>query len=232
MTAETGLNGQIFNAFSGADITAIITYKTPSGATKQRVIGTLTSITVSVTREIAPIWTMNDATFRAVARGKRSIAGTMTFTVFDRDPLVRDLFSSDDLEPNGFQDATAQEVQAYFNGSNRLNTTDTLGLGTVEQSVAAANTLNRAIFQSKKRYADQLPPFDVTISMLNETGAASVAAIRQIYIVSQGVGVGINDLETDQVYSYIARYYEPLTPIGSNKTNGSGVYKLGTWNDR
>lgn len=67
-----------YTSFSGADIVATF---------GNVVVGELQSITYSVTREKAPIYTMGSPNPRSFSRGKRGIAGSMVFTVFDRSAL-------------------------------------------------------------------------------------------------------------------------------------------------
>ena len=83
MAAETN-NSNInkylntYTTFSGADIVATF------GGIE---IGALSGITFSVTREKAPIYTMGSPNPRSFSRGKRGIAGSLIFTVFDRPAL-------------------------------------------------------------------------------------------------------------------------------------------------
>lgn len=211
-----------FSSFTGADIQAVITYRLPgdtSNQFKQKLIGTLSAITVSVVREVNPLWSMGSSDFRAVARGKRSVSGTLTFTVFDRDPLVRDLFDVSDFQQMNREYATAA-ASTNVEANNLLAGPDGALAGAgYNRAIQAASALRGIVAKQVRRYADQLPPFDVTISMTNEVGASSVAAVRNIYIVSQGSGWSTHDLESDQVYSYIARYYEPLTSIADRSSN-------------
>lgn len=65
-------------SMSGVDITAVI---------DQVVVGTLQAISWSITREKAPIYTMGDPNPRSFSRGKRGIAGSMTFITMDRTAL-------------------------------------------------------------------------------------------------------------------------------------------------
>jgi hypothetical protein len=67
-----------YTTFSGADIVATF------GGIE---IGALSGITFSVTREKAPIYTMGSPNPRSFSRGKRGIAGSLIFTVFDRPAL-------------------------------------------------------------------------------------------------------------------------------------------------
>ena len=71
-----------YNSFSGVDIHALF-----AGS----VIGEIQGISFTVSREKAPIYTMGRADPRAFCRGKRGIAGTVIFTVFDRQILLEAL---------------------------------------------------------------------------------------------------------------------------------------------
>ena len=69
-----------YTSFSGIDITATFD-NVP--------IGTLQGISYSVTREKSPIYTIGYANPRSFSRGKRGIAGSMIFTLFDRSALYQ-----------------------------------------------------------------------------------------------------------------------------------------------
>src|SRR3989304_2550589 len=64
-----------FNSFSGVDI---------KGVFGNKVIAELQAVSYSITREKAPIYTMGSADPRSFSRGKRGIAGTLVFVMFDR----------------------------------------------------------------------------------------------------------------------------------------------------
>ena len=83
-----------YTSFSGCDITA---------AFNGKIIGELQGITYSVSREKAPIYTMGSAEPRSFSRGKRGIAGTLVFTVFDRDALIEEFKDKLNGETLGIQ---------------------------------------------------------------------------------------------------------------------------------
>ena len=64
-----------YTTFSGVDITALADDKT---------MISLSGISVSITREKTPVYTFGSAAPRSVSRGKRGIAGSFVFTLFDR----------------------------------------------------------------------------------------------------------------------------------------------------
>lgn len=180
-----------YTSFSGADI--ICTFA-PDGQSP-RVIGELQAITYSVTREKAPVYTMGSPDPRSFSRGKRGIAGSLVFTVFDRDALI-----------GAMQEQT-------FNSKNNTNTNvssvdkwrdhvDVREDGTVVQRQAAIE------------YADQVPPFNITISFVNEYGQSAVMRIIGVEILNEGSGMSIDDITTDKACTFVARRIEHMKAIG------------------
>lgn len=58
--------------------------------------------------------------------------------------------------------------------------------------------------------SDMLPPFDVTISFANESGSFSKLKIYGITIVDEGATMSVDDLITEQTFTYMARGLQPL----------------------
>ena len=58
--------------------------------------------------------------------------------------------------------------------------------------------------------SDMLPPFDVTISFANESGSFSKLKIYGITIVDEGSTMSVDDLITEQTFTYMARGIQPL----------------------
>lgn len=75
---------QTLTSFSGADLVATFANK---------VIGELQQISWAVQRDKAPVFTCGSPDARSFSRGKRGLAGSMVFAVFDHDALVQALQS-------------------------------------------------------------------------------------------------------------------------------------------
>lgn len=73
---------QTLTSFSGADLVATFANK---------VIGELQQISWAVQRDKAPVFTCGSPDARSFSRGKRGLAGSMVFAVFDHDALVQAL---------------------------------------------------------------------------------------------------------------------------------------------
>jgi hypothetical protein len=58
--------------------------------------------------------------------------------------------------------------------------------------------------------ADMLPPFDVVLTFFNEYGLAAKMKLFGITIVDEGQTMSVDDLITEQTYTYMARGIQPL----------------------
>jgi len=93
-----------YTTFSGIDITAIF---------DNLILATLSGIATSLTREKVPVFTVGSANARSISRGKRACAGSIQFTLFDRDAFYS-LF----MDSNHYYYAHADEVNSHTNPVN------------------------------------------------------------------------------------------------------------------
>ena len=188
-----------YNSFSGVDIKA-----TFGGV----VIGELQGISYSVTREKAPIYTMGSADPRSFSRGKRGIAGTLIFTVFDRSALLTTFESMQDK--SGWFFAHDTDVQKH--------TSDEEKSAQVWQDVNTDNSWQPAW------YTDQIPPFDIVLTAANEYGQIAQMSLRGVEVLNEGSGMSIDDIVTEQQMTFVAREVNPwvasASDVGSKTTWG------------
>lgn len=59
--------------------------------------------------------------------------------------------------------------------------------------------------------ADMIPPFDMVLTFSNESGAASKLRIMGVQIIDEGQTMSIDDLVTEQTFSFMARGIQPMT---------------------
>lgn len=210
--------GQSYNSFSGVDIKAVF---------NNVVIGELQAISYSITREKAPVYTMGSADPRAFSRGKRGIAGTLIFIVFDRSALVGTFGVFTPADKSGQR----LNFQADKDEIRPLDTTPDINQGIAESRSlldAARNESPLSNVGSDQAivapwYADQIPPFDITLAAANEYGALAVMRIFQVEILNEGYGVSIDDIVSEQQMTYIARQV-----IGWQGISNPHIDKVGT----
>jgi len=178
---------QTFNSFSGVDIQPIF---------QGKAIGEIQAISYSINREKAPIYTMGKADPRSFARGKRGIAGSLIFIVFDKHSLLerfKDSVFSADKDETGLR--------------NKPSATELFGDVQLDGGAASGNSFNQE--EVAPWYADQIPPFDVVLAAANEYGAQATMRIFGIELLNENSGVSIDDIVTEQQYTYIARSITP-----------------------
>lgn len=169
-----------YTSFSGSDIVATFDGK---------VVGELQAISFSVTREKAPIYTMGDPNPRSFSRGKRGIAGSLVFSVFDRDSLAALKADSDH-----------KYYTPYANTQSPMR---------VDEWSATQDANNR-FEQVEAMYADQIPPFDITITFRNEYGQSAKMTIYGVEILNEGMGLSIDDITTEKACTFVARKIDPM----------------------
>jgi hypothetical protein len=106
---------QTLTSFSGADLVATFANK---------VIGELQQISWAVQRDKAPVFTCGSPDARSFSRGKRGLAGSMVFAVFDHDALVSALQTVwEDIAPSAMFSAKANlmETASSENFTNALD---------------------------------------------------------------------------------------------------------------
>jgi hypothetical protein len=203
--------GKGYNSFSGVDIKAVFASK---------VIAELQAISWSITREKAPIYTMGQADPRAFSRGKRGIAGTLIFIVFDRSVLLGTLgmFAAED--PGLYFLSDKDDVKPADAGSHDLATTNlasalsgNAGATVQGQESELLTSIEDDQEGSLAWYADQIPPIDITLAAANEYGSLAVMRIFGVEIMNEGCGVSIDDIVTEQQHTYVARTIIGWRPV-------------------
>lgn len=177
-----------YTSYSGCDIVATITI--PNFASQPLVIGELQTISYSIHREKSPVRTLGRANPVGFTYGTRTIAGSLIFTVFDKN-LVYKIVR---LIKEGL--STQKNLQDYGN--------NIMGPGVSVLTPSAIDTYIQRIETSRAFVMDEMPPFDVTISFMNEYGHSSKLVIKGIVIVDEGQVMSIEDMITENTMSYMA----------------------------
>ena len=206
MSAESYM--KTYSTFGGCDIVATFNGK---------VIGELQAITYSLTREKVPVYTMGSAEPRSFSRGKRGIAGNLVFVSFNRDALLSELgdksiskYKANDAawlqnDREAAQFISIEQWDAFM--SDLANPNGTSGAGEV------GNTTSLVTDDAKPRYADEVLPFDITISLANEYGNKAVTVIYGVEILNEGIGFSIDAPTSERAYTFVARSVDTMTPV-------------------
>lgn len=202
-----------YSSFGGADIVASFNGK---------IIGELQAISYSVNREKAPIYTMGSAEPRSFSRGKRAIAGNLVFVSFNRDALLSELASSQKISKYHGNDMNyfVQNDEPRFKSvedwdkymSALSNATNLLGgQGDTETQVAKLVTNSATPI-----YADELLPFDITITFANEYGQKAVIVLYGVELLNEGIGFSVDSVTSEKAYTFVCRAVDTMKAIDSD----------------
>ena len=187
---------QTYTTFSGVDITALFDDMT---------VMTVQGIAVSITREKVPVYVFGRARPVSISRGKRGIAGTLQFVLFDRDALYSLMQDADHQYY-----AHADEVNWLMNPYNMANYPASMHNISTGPNLGVARSM-----KSVPDYMDQVWPFDVTLVAQNEYGQGAWSAIIGLEIINEGGGISMDDLTNEEQATYIAIHRVPWTALSA-----------------
>jgi len=194
-----------YTTFSGVDIIAMF---------DDMVIMTLQGIAVSITREKVPVYCFGRSRPISISRGKRGIAGTLQFVLFDRDAL-NTLVKDPDHRYYAHQD----EVNWLLNTFNQANFYRDVQTAVADGTLAAnpfedggTSPVAKSV-ATEAQYMDQIWPFDITLVAQNEYGQGAFSAVIGVEIINEGGGISMDDLTNETQATYIAIHRHPWTPL-------------------
>lgn len=190
---------QSFNSFCGVDM--IVTFA-------GHIIGEVQGLSYTVTREKAPLYTMGSANPRSFSRGKRGIAGSLVFLVFDRSAILDILGNQEKLRYVGNE----YEVRPTYRDARGLNQLKNPALaesvvGTFGTAGAPGsqdlNVVGAAKILARPQYHDQILPFNITITAANEYGHVMSMHILGVEIMNSASGMSIDDITIDESCTFV-----------------------------
>lgn len=219
----TNLN-ETLTSFSGADLIVNFGPKT---------IGELQQISWGVKREKSPVFTLGSPDARSFSRGKRGIGGSLVMAQLNRDALMKEIVDDDTvwdaITPDAIYTAAGNVFKRGEDFQNALSLTDwnnasgtgiTSGAGSAslpqqDGSMSAGTPVNvpqgfGVLRQNNIVYADQIPPFDVTLTFANEYGNAAFQKIYDLDILDESSGVSVDSIVMERAMSFVARRISPL----------------------
>jgi len=205
MTVQRSEFTRTYNSFSGVDMFAMF---------GSILIGELQGISYTITREKAPLYTMGSADPRSFSRGKRGIAGSLIFLVFDRNALLSSMIGtkSGQFLANEYETEESRRIEAAPDVNKEVQGTGSVGAAAVDD-VDRSQLINQGINTRKviasAKYHDQILPFDVVILAGNEYGHSAKMVIHNVEIMNCGSGMSIDDITTDESCTWVATQITP-----------------------
>jgi len=199
-----------YTSMSGIDLTAVF---------GNVVIGTLQGISYSITREKAPVYTFGSANPRSFSRGKRGIAGSCVFTLFDRAALQQVV---DDTSGTGAGQYYAHEHEP----TSAFDPDVAKNVFALYADINASSPKQINTVQRNAEYADQIMPFDVTLVAQNEYGLSSFMVIVGLEVLNEGGGLSVDDITNEEQMTYVARGKSPW--VATSERDATGAVTPGT----
>ena len=166
---------------------------------------------------------MGSAEPRSFSRGKRGIAGTLVFTVFDRDALIEEFKEKLNGTTTG-----VQKFKAERNDGSNVNfisiedwdskMSDYAGVDT--ETGSNIGDTSSLVSKYQAIYADEMLPFDITITFANEYGQRAVLTIYGVEILNEGSGYSIDSVTTEKAYTFVARKIDYMKSLDENNEAG------------
>lgn len=199
MSSSLDLSRQ-YTSFSGCDIRVVIDGES---------VAQVQAVSYAIQREKAPIHTLGHKDPVSFARGKRAIAGTMVWVMFDTH-----LMSAKPFFDNKFiaaKDEIMPDIDDLNNAAAPLD-----DLRALDDSFVFDSSDLAASYQLQSAwYVDQLPPFDIVVVAANEYGKAASMRIYGAEILNEGTGFSIDNMVIEDQMTYIARSIAPWRALGS-----------------
>lgn len=85
--------------------------------------------------------------------------------------------------------------------------------GAISSSQDSAARTRAITNESAPAIADEIMPFDITISMANEYGKAAVLVIYGVELLNEGSQMSIDTIQTQKACTFVARRIKPLTAV-------------------
>tara|TARA_Y100000310_G_C20674751_1_gene812345 strand:- start:693 stop:1382 length:690 start_codon:yes stop_codon:yes gene_type:complete len=225
MAIDNDFFAKNYDSLSGVDIKAIF---------HNTAVVPLQAVSYAIQREKAPIYTMGHPDPRAFSRGKRGIAGTLIFAVFDKHALV----GSGSIFGEAKIFADREEI---FPSVTKTGDASTFGATTLTAvggtpGVAEGDILREtdpADLDGESHgydqvpatvwYADQIPPFNIILTGANELGLLLTMRIYGVEILNEGYGISIDDLLSEMQMTYVCRAIAPWRRIADPGSGRVGL---------
>jgi hypothetical protein len=228
---DSGNYMQMFTSYSGADIRAVL------GGVE---IGEIQQISVSVSREKGGNFVLGDENARSFSRGRRFIGGSLMFGFFSKEALLEGMRNAQACAPGIWAGEFYQWSDGGPNMTSRGGESVSLnpdGLVTMDprrQDTAGAASdllLRAAKYGPRKlqdiRYADQILPFNITITAANEYGQHCRMALLGVEIMNAETGFAVETMQADHRYTFMAREVAPwvkgISTNGGSARNGQSI---------
>ena len=110
------------------------------------------------------------------------------------------------------QEVKALGIERVMQEAFKIATNGTSGVTSVDSDKVTQNIASAA----RPVYADEIPPFDITISFANEYGQKAKLVIYGVEILNEGSGFSIDNVTSEKACTFVARRVDYMRPVDRN----------------
>ena len=74
------------------------------------------------------------------------------------------------------------------------------------------------------KYADEILPFDITISFANEYGNKATVVIYGVELINEGTGYSIDSISSERAYTFVARSIDSMATLDEHNDHISTTF--------
>lgn len=178
--------------FTGADVVVIF---------GDEYIGECMSFTVGVNRETGPLYVMGFKEPVAIPKGKRGVGGSFILAQLGYEALLKYYKSIVGTSTKNTKIWVRKDEQSPDPNKNGGVSGSAGGAG----DLGAGTASNLFTSLEQPNYADQMPPFNITVVGVNERGLKTGFRVYGVTIINEGMAISVEELNMEKRYTFIAQ---------------------------
>lgn len=216
-----------FASIGGCDIVVLM---------QGELVGQIQALSISISREKAPIHVMGRPDAIGFSRGKRGIAGSMVGVVLNNSWLSHSLRGGNiiDVDRKTYFWASQAEYVQFSHLLGRLREEDVEADSSIFRRRVEGGS--QEFFTGRRPqqawYVDQILPFNTVVVGANEYGGATARIITGCEVLNEATGTSVDDIMLDESHTYVALHASPYlglefkSPLDPNVKGQAAVEQL------
>lgn len=236
-------NGTLIDTLSGADLSVffltelpllkdVMDTATPKHLWKKELmlmeIDSVLSATYSIMREVFPVRSVGRSKPNGFTRGPMTISGSLAFTIFTEDVLVR-LRTQMQTSINDMQAKTKKVIDAYTRTSSKASSSNKESMKSFSTIADNYNLYNKILNTGGIFMLNQLLPFHILIMGTTERGIFAKMMLKNIRVIDENQMQGVQQPNIVNRISFVA---EDIFPLMTGNTADAMSYSSAAVNDQ
>ena len=87
------------------------------------------------------------------------------------------------------------------------------GMGSTDGTGVTGGSQSELVHKVAPKYADEILPFDITITFANEYGQKATVVIYGVELLNEGTGYSIDSVSSERAYTFVARSIDSMQTL-------------------